>query len=45
MEDIDSEYPDIQPHPQPAALYILRLCTAQPSLACKMWFAVFEQQR
>lgn len=45
MEGIDSEYPGIQPHPHPAALYILRLCTADPSLAWKMWLAVFEQCR
>lgn len=45
MEDIDSEYPDFQLHPHLATLYILCLCTAQPSLTCEMRFAVFEQQR
>lgn len=43
MEGIDSEYPGIWPHPHPAALYILCLCTADPSLACEMRLAVFSQ--
>lgn len=43
MEDIDSEYPDTQPHPHIAALYILHLCTAQTSLTCEMRFAVFQK--